>query len=187
MRIETCYVCSAPSYPGRGITFVRNDAKARASPTASARPTRKTLLTFGAPYCQVFRFCRSKCHKAFKAKLNPRKLRWTKAFRKSAGKEMSVDTTFDFERLRHRPVRYDRELMKKTVRTMERVQAIKEKREERFWAKRMAPNKEVQKARDLAEVEQGLDLIISPLVSQDEQKVAKQERAKAKAKVAAKA
>ena len=98
-----------------------------------------------------------------------------------------MDSTFDFERLRNRPVKYDRELMKKTVRAMERVQAIKEKREERFWAKRMAPNKEVQKARDLAEVEQGLDLIISPLVSQVEQKVAKQERAKAKAKVAAKA
>lgn len=46
----------------------------------------------------------------------------------------------------------------------------------------MAPNKEVQKARDLAEVEQGLDLIISPLVSQVEQKITKQERAKAKAK-----
>lgn len=33
------------------------------------------------------------------------------------------DSTFDFERLRNRPVKYDRELMKKTVRAMERVQA----------------------------------------------------------------
>jgi len=146
MRIETCYVCSAPSYPGRGITFVRNDAK-------------------------VFRFCRSKCHKAFKAKLNPRKLRWTKAFRRSAGKEMSVDTTFDFERLRHRPVKYDRELMKKTVRAMDRVQEIKEAREKRFWDKRMEPNKKVQEQRDLKEVEQGLDLIVSPLAQQEQQKV----------------
>merc|ERR1712166_885886 len=100
---------------GHGITFMRNDAK-------------------------VFRFCRSKCHNTFKNKYNPRKLRWTKAFRRAAGKEMTVDSTFDFERLRNRPVKYDRELMKKTVRAMERVQAIKEKREERFWNKRMAPN-----------------------------------------------
>jgi len=158
MRIETCYVCSAPSYPGRGITFVRNDAK-------------------------VFRFCRSKCHKAFKAKLNPRKLRWTKAYRRSSGKEMSVDTTFDFERLRHRPVKYDRELMKKTVRAMGRVQEIKEAREKRFWDKRMEGNQKQQEQRDLKEVEQGLDLIVSPLAQQEHQKVVK----KAKAKLAEKA
>ena len=158
MRIETCYVCSGPRYPGKGITFVRNDAK-------------------------VVHFCRSKCHRAFKAKLNPRKLRWTKAFRKAAGKEMSVDSTFDFERLRQRPVRYDRELMKKTVRAMERVQQIKEAREKRFWEKRMAPNAEVEKERDLKEVTQGLDLIVSPLAQQELQKVTR----KAKAKVAEKA
>ena len=185
MRIDTCYTCSGPCYPGHGITFVRNDAKVRAH--GPSLPRTHAALNAAALCVQVFRFCRSKCHNTFKNKYNPRKLKWTKAFRRAAGKEMAVDSTFDFERLRNRPVKYDRELMKKTVRTMERVQAIKEKREERFWAKRMAPNKEVQKARDLAEVEQGLDLIISPLVSQDEQKVAKQERAKAKAKVAAKA
>ena len=151
MRIDTCYCCSGPCYPGHGITFVRNDAKVRAH--GPSLPCTHAALNATALCVQVFRFCRSKCHNTFKNKYNPRKLKWTKAFRRAAGKEMAVDSTFDFERLRNRPVKYDRELMKKTVRTMERVQAIKEKREERFWAKRMAPNKEVQKARDLAEVE----------------------------------
>ena len=86
---------------------------------------------------------------------------------------MSVDTTFDFERLRHRPVKYDRELMKKTVRAMDRVQEIKSAREKRFWDKRMEPNKKMQEQRDLKEVEQGLDLIVSPLAQQEQQKVTK--------------
>ena len=63
-----------------------------------------------------------------------------------------------------------------------RAQAIKEKREQRFWDKRMAPNKAVQKARDLAEVQQGLDLLVSPLVSQEQQKLTNRVAAKAKAK-----
>ena len=146
MRIETCYVCSGPCYPGHGITFVRNDAK-------------------------TFRFCRGKCHKTFKNKLNPRKLRWTKAFRRAAGKEMAMDTSFDFERQRNRPVKYDRDLVKTTVRAIEKVQRIKQAREKRFWDKRMEPNAEVDKDRNLAEVHQGLDLIVAPLAQQEAQKV----------------
>ena len=148
MRIETCYVCSGPRYPGKGVMFVRND-------------------------CKVFHFCRSKCHKLFKMKLNPRKLKWTKAHRRAAGKEMTVDSSYDFERLRHRPVKYDRELMKTTVRAMDKIAQIKKAREDRFWQKRMEPNKEKERARDRAEVAQGLDLIVSPLAQLETQKVVK--------------
>lgn len=117
MRIETCYFCSRPAYPSKGITFVRNDAR-------------------------VFRFCRSKCHKNFKMKRNPRKLKWTKAFRKAAGKEMTVDSTLQFAARRNVPVRYDRELMGKTLKAMERVSEIRQRRERVFYKKRMAGKRE---------------------------------------------
>ena len=63
---------------------------------------------------QIFKFCRSKCHKNFKKKKNPRKAKWTKAFRKSAGKELAVDPSFEFEKRRNAPVKYNRELWQQT-------------------------------------------------------------------------
>lgn len=63
---------------------------------------------------QVFRFCRSKCHQSYKKKRNPRKVRWTKAFRKSAGKDLTVDPVYEFEKRRNVPVKYSRELWHQT-------------------------------------------------------------------------
>eukprot|EP00965_Chrysotila_dentata_P112319 3713269-Pleurochrysis_carterae.AAC.1 len=78
--------------------------------------------------------------------------------------------------------RYDRELMKTTVRAMERVQKVKEAREKRFWDKRMEGNKELTKERELAEVRQGLDLIVSPLAQEEMQKVTQKAATRSKQK-----
>lgn len=61
---------------------------------------------------------------------------------------------------------------------MERVAQIKKAREERFWAKRMEPNAAREKERDLAEVQQGLDLLVSPLAQKESQKVVKKAKEK---------
>lgn len=50
----------------------------------------------------------------FTRKKNPRKLKWTKAFRKGAGKELTVDPAFEFEKRRNVPLQYNRELWKET-------------------------------------------------------------------------
>lgn len=98
-------------------------------------------------HLQIFKFCRSKCHKAFKRKKNPRKTKWTKAYRKAAGKDLTVDPALEFEKRRHIPVKYDRSMWTKTgklkfnlayqylmifillVEAMKKVDEIKRKRE----------------------------------------------------------
>lgn len=134
MRIYQCHFCSSPVYPGHGIMFVRNDAK-------------------------EFRFCRSKCHKAFKQRRNPRKLKWTKAFRKAAGKELAVDSTLTFAQRRNVPVRYNRELVATTLKAMARIEEIRQKRERAFYKNRMKGNKEKEFLRDKKLVEANPELL----------------------------
>jgi large subunit ribosomal protein L24e len=75
-------------------------------------------------------------------KRNPRKLKWTKAFRKAAGKEMTVDSTLQLAARRNVPVRYDRDLVQRTVKAMERISEIRTRRERVFYRKRMAGKRE---------------------------------------------
>ncbi len=154
MRLEKCFFCSCTVYPGKGTMFVRNDSK-------------------------VFRFCRSKCHKNFKMKRNPRKVRWTKAFRKAAGKEMTVDSTLEFEKRRNIPVRYDRTLMANTVKAMKRVAEIKGRRERVLTKKRLLQNANsvsTEKERTLKEIERNIQLVSAPSLREKiKQKIAMQQ------------
>lgn len=137
MRLEKCYFCSSTCYPGHGSAFVRND-------------------------CKVFRFCRAKCLRAFKKKRNPRKVKWTKAFRKAAGKELTVDPSFEFEKRRHVPVKYDRQLWQNTVKAMKRIEEIKTKRQNHYIMNRLKKGKSLRKAADIKDVQNNLHMIKSP-------------------------
>lgn len=81
-------------------------------------------------------------------KRNPRKLAWTKAFRKATGKEMVVDGTLAFAAKRNIPIRYDRDQVAITEKAMARFEEVKQKRQRVFYKKRMARNKERQKELD---------------------------------------
>ena len=137
MRLEKCWFCSSTCYPGHGIQFVRNDSK-------------------------IFRFCRSKCHKNFKMKRNPRKVKWTKAYRVLHGKDMSADSTFTFERRRNRPERYNRDVVQKTVTAMKRIEEIRVRRAERHHEKRMGGNVGEKLRVEKKELEQQIDLVRAP-------------------------
>jgi large subunit ribosomal protein L24e len=110
--------------------------------------------------CKTFEFCRSKCHRNFNRKRNPRKLKWTKSFRKNAGKEMTVDSTFEFEKRRNRPVRYNRELMTQTLKAMKRVAEVSQKRQDLFFKMRMRAHKGMQRDQVRAVIQKGMDILV---------------------------
>lgn len=77
-------------------------------------------------------------------KKNPRKFRWTKAFRAAMGKDLVVDNVYDFETRRNRPVKYDRDLVATTLRTMRLVDEIRQQREAAHWERRMMASHNVE-------------------------------------------
>ena len=139
MHIDKCYFCSCNVYPGHGTAFCRNDSK-------------------------VFRFCGSKCNKLFKAKKNPRKIKWTKAYRMAHGKELQNDSVLEFEQRRNVPTRYNRELMVKTIQAMKKIDEIKIKRQERLFNRRMAKAQAKKKEATINELMTHVDLITDPRV-----------------------
>lgn len=137
MRIEHCSFCSGPLYPGHGIQFVRND-------------------------CKVFKFCRSKCHKQFKHKKNPRKTRWTKAYRKVANKELTIDPAFELERRRNVPVKYSRSLWQQTQQAMKRIIEIRQRRVEHFAKLKNKRAQRIKDDCDKREVKRNINMLRAP-------------------------
>ncbi|CAH1426182.1 unnamed protein product [Lactuca virosa] len=117
--------------------FVRNDAK-------------------------IFRFCRSKCHKNFKMKRNPRKVKWTKAYRRLHGKDMTQDSTFEFERKRNRPERYDRNLTENTLKAIKTIDKVRFRREETHHKNRMKGKAAKERKEARKEHDEQLHMVKAP-------------------------
>lgn len=76
---------------------------------------------------------------------------------------MTVDSTLTFAARRQVPIRYDRELVAKTLQAMQRVSEIKSRRERKFYQDRMAGNKERQLETDKKLIESHGHLLVKPL------------------------
>ena len=98
-------------------------------------------------------------------------MKWTKASRRNAGKEMTVDSTFEFEKRRNRPVKYNRETMETTLRAMKRVSEVQSKRQAMFFKMRMKAHKVVQRDVIKAEIKKGIELL-APAASNKEKAIA---------------
>eukprot|EP00745_Piridium_sociabile_P036716 TRINITY_DN66248_c0_g1_i1.p1 TRINITY_DN66248_c0_g1~~TRINITY_DN66248_c0_g1_i1.p1 ORF type:complete len:165 (+),score=37.56 TRINITY_DN66248_c0_g1_i1:102-596(+) len=150
MRLEKCYFCSSTVYPGHGVEFVRND-------------------------CKIFRFCRSKCHKAFQKKRNPRKTRWTKAYRKASGKDLTVDPVYEFEQRRNEPVKHSQELMQKTMQAMQVLEKIRERRFGHHIKERLTKGKRLRLQHGAKILEKNIHLlnphIVAPKMKREEKLV----------------
>eukprot|EP00801_Mesodinium_rubrum_P012374 Mrub_12463.p1 GENE.Mrub_12463~~Mrub_12463.p1 ORF type:complete len:179 (-),score=49.83 Mrub_12463:25-561(-) len=142
MRIDTCYYCSGPIYPGHGIHFVRNDAK-------------------------IFKFCRSKCHRHFKRRHHPIKSKWTKTSRAHFHKELINDPVLEFEKKRNVVTKYNRDTMIKTIQSMKRISELKYIRQKRFWLERMRKEHAKQIGPLEKELEKHVDLIQDPRIREE--------------------
>ncbi|KAF7692247.1 putative ribosome biogenesis protein RLP24 [Cucumispora dikerogammari] len=165
MRINSCHFCSAPVYPGHGRTLIRDD----------------TIK---------FDFCRSKCEKLFKSKKNPRKTRWTKAYRLFHNKETANVLPNSITNLIKKKAvieKYNRELYEKTTKAIDLLNKIRENKQNRFIKNRILAEKETQKQNELnlflkhdkLSMNLGLitykKLIKSDLINNKEEKIIQQE------------
>lgn len=81
---------------------------------------------------------------------------------------MAVDATFDFEKRRNRPVKYDRDLMGKTILAMKRVETIQKAREGRFFGDRMQDAKAEKKKQARVEIEKSIELLAPAVANREE-------------------
>ncbi|CAK9150522.1 unnamed protein product [Ilex paraguariensis] len=101
-------------------------------------------------------------------KRNPRKVKWTKAYRRLHGKDMTQDATFEFERKRNRLERYDRNLTENTLKAIKKIDKIRVDREARHHAMRMKGKRAKEQKEATKELEQSIHMVKAPAPLQQE-------------------
>jgi large subunit ribosomal protein L24e len=75
---------------------------------------------------------------------------------------MLFDSTLEFEQRRDVPLRYNRETYVKTIMAIQRIENIKERREQTFWENRMKAAKEKNKDALERELAKHIHLVSNP-------------------------
>ncbi|CAH2040696.1 unnamed protein product, partial [Thlaspi arvense] len=152
MRLENCWFCSSTIYPGHGIQFVRNDAKLEQN---------RTMVRISWPFGRFIILIRIDEEES-------RKVKWTKAYRRLHGKDMTQDSTFEFERKRNRPERYDRNLTENTLKAIKKIDKVRVDREARHHAQRMKGKRAKEMKEAVKELEQSIHMVKAPAALQQE-------------------
>ena len=146
MRIEKCYFCSCNIYPGHGNQFCRNDG-------------------------QLFKFCRSKCYKAFKRKKNPRKTKWTKIYRMINRKELKTVT----EKRMTEPLLLNNSLVSESITKIPQISEVVQKNTDSYIKDRILTEKEKKKEKELKYIEKHIHLSSEKVVEKEIKKRTKRE------------
>merc|ERR1712151_1211027 len=81
---------------------------------------------------------------------------------RAQGKEMTLDSTFNFEKKRLTPTRYNRNHMVKTIKAMGIVDRIRTVRKERFHKQRLATQLKKRMTSAQKEAAKGVNLLEGP-------------------------
>ena len=92
-------------------------------------------------------------------------MKWTKAYRKTVGKELTIDPAFEFEKRRNIPLKYCRKTWNETVDAIKKIETIKQKRQNWYIMQRLRKGTEMEHKRDVREVERDITLIRSAVAS----------------------
>lgn len=85
---------------------------------------------------------------------------------------MAVDPTFEFEKRRNIPLKYNRELWQKTVQAMRKIESIRQKRCNTHIMQRLRKGRTLEQERDVKEVQRDLSIIRSPAAGLKQRKAA---------------